>query len=65
VARETDAAQATMIADRLSTAMGKTVVPTLTVNPDIIGGVIVRIGDSVMDGSVRRKLALLKSRMGR
>jgi F-type H+-transporting ATPase subunit delta len=65
VALETDAAQATMIADRLSSVMGKTVVPTLTVNPEIIGGVIVRIGDSVMDGSVRRKLALLKSRMGR
>jgi F-type H+-transporting ATPase subunit delta len=65
VARETDAAQANVIASELSRAMGKTVVPTLTINPDILGGVIVRIGDTVMDGSVRRKLALLRSRMGR
>ncbi|MCU0649548.1 MAG: F0F1 ATP synthase subunit delta [Gemmatimonadaceae bacterium] len=63
VARETDAADATMIAQQLSKAMGKTVVPTLTVNPAILGGVIVRIGDTVMDGSVRRKLAMLRSRM--
>jgi F-type H+-transporting ATPase subunit delta len=65
VARETDADQANAIASELSRAMGKTVIPTLSVNPDILGGVIVRIGDTVMDGSVRRKLALLRSRMGR
>jgi F-type H+-transporting ATPase subunit delta len=65
VARETDAEQANTIASELSRAMGKTVVPTLMVNPDILGGVIVRIGDTVMDGSVRRKLSLLRSRMGR
>jgi F-type H+-transporting ATPase subunit delta len=64
VARETDEADARMIADRLSAVMGKTVVPTLTVNPAILGGVVVRIGDTVMDGSVRRKLAMLRARMG-
>ena len=28
-------------------------------NPAILGGVVVKIGDTVMDGSVRKRLALL------
>jgi len=40
------------------------VVPHLAVDPSILGGVVVRIGDTVMDGSLRRKLALLRRRMG-
>lgn len=51
------------LAASLSKAMGKTVVPHLSVNPAILGGVIVRVGDTVMDGSVRRRLGDLKARM--
>jgi F-type H+-transporting ATPase subunit delta len=43
--------------------VGKTVVPHLNVNPAIIGGVVVKIGDTVMDGSVRRRLARLRSQL--
>lgn len=53
------------IAKQLSRAMGRTVVPHLTVNPAILGGLVVRVGDRVMDGSVRRRLTMLRSRMGR
>ncbi len=63
VAREADAGDVQLIAERLSAALGKTVVPELTVNPAILGGAIVRVGDTVMDGSVRRKLAQLRQRM--
>ncbi|MHB8839321.1 MAG: ATP synthase F1 subunit delta, partial [Gemmatimonadaceae bacterium] len=36
------------LAASLTAAMGKTVVPHLTVNPAILGGLVVRIGDTVM-----------------
>jgi F-type H+-transporting ATPase subunit delta len=63
VARPTPDAERDAIAARLSAVVGKTVVPHLAVDPDILGGVVVRIGDTVMDGSVRRKLGLLRRRM--
>ncbi len=64
VARETGDDERDAIAKRLSSIVGKTVVPHLSVDPDILGGVVVRIGDTVMDGSLRRKLGLLRRRMG-
>jgi F-type H+-transporting ATPase subunit delta len=63
VARETSPADESTIAEQLSRVMGKTVIPHVTVNPAILGGVVVRIGDTVMDGSVRRRLARLKGQM--
>lgn len=63
IAREADDAERAMIAQRLSIVLGKDVVPHMTVDPDIIGGVVVKVGDRVMDGSVRRRLANLRQRM--
>jgi F-type H+-transporting ATPase subunit delta len=63
VAREADDADRELITSRLSKTLGKEVVPHFYVNPSILGGVIVRFGDTVMDGSVRRRLATLRSRM--
>ena len=51
------------IAEQLTRAFGKQVVPHVRVNPAILGGVVVRVGDTVMDGSVRRRLAVLRGRM--
>jgi F-type H+-transporting ATPase subunit delta len=64
VAREASESERETIAAHLSKAVGKRVVPHLTVNPAILGGVVVRIGDRVMDGSVRRRLATLRGRLG-
>ncbi len=63
VARETSAVDEAHISEHLSRVIGKKVVPHVNVNPAILGGVIVRIGDTVMDGSVRRRLARLKGQM--
>jgi F-type H+-transporting ATPase subunit delta len=63
VARDADDKTRKMIADRLSKILNKTVVPHLTVDERIIGGVIVRVGDTVMDGSARRRLASLRTQM--
>jgi F-type H+-transporting ATPase subunit delta len=51
------------IEQQLSRAFGKTVVSHLTTNPAIIGGIVVRVGDTVLDGSVRRRLGALRQRI--
>lgn len=51
------------VGQQLSRALGKTVVPHVTVDAAIMGGIVVRIGDTVMDGSVRRRLNKLATRM--
>ena len=63
VAREADERTRQVIADRLSSVFNKTVVPHLTIDNRILGGLVVRVGDTVMDGSVRRKLGALRARM--
>lgn len=63
IARESDAQASALIAERLSKVFGKDVVPHVSVDPRILGGVVVRVGDTVMDGSVRRKLAALRRQM--
>ena len=63
VARETDDAGRTAIAAQLSRVFGKEVVPHISVDPAIMGGVVVHVGDTVLDGSVRRRLASLRRRM--
>ena len=63
VAKAADEKTQKMIADRLSKIFDKTVVPHVTVDERILGGLVVRVGDTVMDGSIRRKLGTLKQRM--
>ncbi len=50
------------ISDRLSGALGKAVSLTASVDPGIIGGMVVRVGDTVYDGSVVSQLAQVRSR---
>jgi F-type H+-transporting ATPase subunit delta len=63
VARATDEKTSQFIAERLSKVFAKTVMPHVTVDERILGGIIVRVGDTVMDGSARRKLAVLRRGM--
>jgi len=63
VARAVDEAGVRSIGAQLSRALGKMVVPHVSVDPAIMGGVVVKIGDTVIDGSVRRRLARLGQAM--
>ena len=63
LARETDFVLQQEIGNRLSVVLGQEVIPHLRHDPGILGGVIVRVGDRVMDGSLRRRLKLLRKAM--
>ncbi len=39
----------------------KKFISTVTVNPDLIGGVCIRVGDQVLDGSIRARLNQMKT----
>lgn len=51
------------VREHLERLTGKQIELVPAIDPDIIGGVIVRIGDQVIDGSVRNKLERLRSRL--
>ena len=42
--------------------LGKTVSLQASIDPEIIGGMVVRIGDTVYDGSVVNQLAQIRAR---
>lgn len=48
---------------RLAASIGKTPVVEHRVRPGILGGAIVRVGDTVSDGSIRRRLVALRDRI--
>ncbi|HEV8572635.1 MAG TPA: ATP synthase F1 subunit delta [Actinomycetota bacterium] len=52
------------LAEALSRATGKQIELKVIVDPEsVIGGVVARVGDQVFDGSVRRRLELVRERM--
>lgn len=51
------------LARALAARTGKTVVLRVTLDPSLMGGLIVRMGDTVIDGSVKNKLAQLRQRL--
>ncbi len=65
VARDMDGAERDALAARLTPTLGggRDVVPVIRIHPPILGGMIVRVGDTVADGSVRTRLARLRRRL--
>ncbi|MFP5405550.1 MAG: F0F1 ATP synthase subunit delta [Gammaproteobacteria bacterium] len=55
--------QLSSIVDTLTAKYGKKVKASVAVKPELIGGVSIRIGDEVIDASVRSKLAQMASVM--
>lgn len=56
-------AQRTALAESLSKATGKTVEVKAIVDPSVLGGVVAKIGETVIDGTVRSRLEQLKSQV--
>lgn len=52
------------LAKKLGDITGKTVIVRHEVNPELLGGVVVRVGGKLMDGSTRGKLEALKRELG-
>jgi F-type H+-transporting ATPase subunit delta len=53
-------AQLEAIAQQIGAAVGKQVRATGSVDPGIVGGIVVRVGDKLVDGSVRTRLKQLR-----
>ena len=60
---ELDPDQLAKIEQKLSTSLRATVRTTTRVDPAILGGMIVRVGDRVFDGSVRTRLKRLRQEL--
>lgn len=60
LAREPDPMLREIIRRRLSEIVGKEVIPHFRQDREIIGGLVVRVGDRIMDGSLRRKMVTLR-----
>jgi F-type H+-transporting ATPase subunit delta len=55
--------QQTALAKALSKATGKKVEVKTLVDPSVVGGVVAKVGDTVIDGTVRRRLEQLKEQV--
>jgi len=56
-------AELNRIRDSLARRTGKHVVLEASVDPSLIGGVVARVGDLVLDGSVRTQLVTLRAKL--
>jgi F-type H+-transporting ATPase subunit delta len=63
LARQPDAALQDTIRRDLSRAFGKEVLPTYLVDPAVLGGAVVKVGERVYDGSVRRRAMRLRRQL--
>jgi F-type H+-transporting ATPase subunit delta len=60
LARPADESLKKSIQERLSRELGKEVLTTFSVDPEILGGAVVRVGERIHDGSVRRRMTRLR-----
>ena len=58
-----DEQQLSRVRQALEQRTGKTILMQTKVQPEILGGVIASVGDQVIDGSIRHRLAVLKQQL--
>ena len=52
------------LAQRITSLVGKPVVLKPKVDPSLIGGIMIKVGDKLIDGSIRSKLVALRKTLG-
>jgi F-type H+-transporting ATPase subunit delta len=62
-AQPMDEQQQALVKQALEKRTGKTILLSTRVNPEILGGVVARVGDQVIDGSVQQRLQALKRQL--
>jgi F-type H+-transporting ATPase subunit delta len=60
---ELDSSIAERIGEEIGRQTGRTVQLTSTVDPDVLGGIVLRVGNSILDASVRARLENLRKRV--
>ena len=53
------------IGDRIAEQTGRTIELSSSVEPDILGGIVVRVGNQVLDASIRNRLDSLRRQVVR
>ena len=64
-ATELDKATVKQIGDRIAKETGQKIDLTAEVNPDILGGIVLRVGNSIFDASIRNRLDNLRKHVAR
>lgn len=59
-----DDATVERLAATLGRLTGKKIKPQVIVDPDVVGGVVVKVGDTIYDGSVKHRLEELREAWG-
>ena len=62
---ELDESTVRQIGDRIAEQTGQRVELTANVDPDVLGGLVVRVGNTVLDASIRHRLDQLRKQVAR
>jgi F-type H+-transporting ATPase subunit delta len=63
LARTPDEKLKRTIQDLLAKQLDKEVIASYSVDPEILGGAIIRVGERVLDGSLRRRMTKLRRQL--
>jgi F-type H+-transporting ATPase subunit delta len=62
---ELDPGTVSQIGDRIAEQTGRKVDLSAIVDPDVLGGLVVRVGNSILDASIRNRLEQLRKQVAR
>jgi F-type H+-transporting ATPase subunit delta len=62
---ELDSKTVSQIGDKIAEQTGRKVELSSDVDPDILGGIVVRVGNSILDASIRNRLEQLRRQVAR